>query len=116
MSGITAIISRYNHPTVEGRKKHLSYARAAAYDCLDRGESPVAIHLVLGDANQDESPEVRTQALRASEDILRIAERAAVYSDFGISEGMEYEIRIAGYLGKSIEYRTLPDYQGIDIL
>lgn len=110
---VVAIISPYRGSCPEHQAYNLAYAKAAARDSFDRGEAPVAIHLVLGDANEVENPELRSQALEASATILHRVDRLAIYIDLGYSEGMIFEIEQAGLGIKPVEWRRIegwPDY------
>lgn len=70
--------------------RNLRYARAALRDCLDRGESPLASHLlytqpgILDDANPDE----RTLGIAAGIAWAKCCDRAVFYVDLGWSNGM----------------------------
>jgi hypothetical protein len=43
----------------------------------------------------------------------RVAEATVVYTDFGLSRGMEYGIAAARTAGRPIEFRSLPDWPGL---
>lgn len=93
---------------------NVSYARACVRDCLKRGEAPIASHLlytqpgILDDANDEE----RQIGIRAGLSWLLVAEATVVYTDLGVSNGMEQGITAAKALGVSIEYRTLASFNG----
>lgn len=102
-----AIVSPYNASTEARRTRNVEYARSAAWDALSRGEAPIAIHLVLGDPREEESPEARTLALQASKAILQHVQKVVVYTDLGYSPGMRYEIEEAKRMHKDVEFRSL---------
>jgi len=39
--------SPYSAPTIDGIAHHIDYARACLRDCIQRGEAPIAPHLLL---------------------------------------------------------------------
>ena len=85
------------------------YARACLRDCLDRGESPLASHLlytqrgVLRDGNADE----RARGIAAGLAWGAAADATVVYRDRGISAGMRIGIDAAKAAGRPVEYRSL---------
>lgn len=85
------------------------YARAAMHDCLMRGEAPYASHLlytqpgVLRDTNEVE----RAIGINAGFAWRQVAELTVVYTDLGISKGMQYGIDDAAKRGCPVEYRSL---------
>lgn len=90
---------------------NVAYARACVLDCLRRGESPIASHLLFTQPGitDDNNPEERTLGIEAGLAWCRVADASVVYTDRGISPGMEIGIRRAIAAGKEIEYRRLPD-------
>jgi hypothetical protein len=86
-----------------------AYARRCVKDCIDRGEAPFASHLLYTQPGvlRDDLPEERRLGIAAG---LAVAERAdltVVYTDLGISQGMEYGIDHAEQCGRPVEYRTI---------
>lgn len=90
-------------------EKNLEYARLCVKDSLDRGESPIASHLlytqkgILDDNNESE----RKQGIDTGLEWLKVADGHVVYIDLGISKGMEYAINKALYLGLKVEFRKI---------
>lgn len=89
------------------RQSRLDYVRRAVKDSLDRGESPVAPHLMLHGVLDDDRPSERQIGIDAGLAVLGAVERLVVYEDHGITEGMEAEIEAAREMGMPIEYRRL---------
>ena len=91
---------------VEG---NVAYARACVRDALARGEAPFASHLLYTQPGilRDEVPAEREQGIAAALAWYRGADAAVVYTDRGISRGMEFGIAAAKAAGKPIEYRSL---------
>jgi hypothetical protein len=86
---------------------NVAYARECLLDCLRRGESPLAGHLlytqVLSEAKE------RRLGLNAHLRWIECADCLVVYTDRGISPGMQEAIEIAADEGTTpIEFRKLP--------
>jgi len=92
-------------------ERNLKYARLCIKDCIRRGEAPIASHLLFTQPNilDDNIPEERTTGMNAGFAWNRHADIIVVYSDFGVSSGMETGIQVASLLGKPIVFRKLPD-------
>jgi hypothetical protein len=88
---------------------NLKYARACLRDCLMRGESPVASHLLLTQEGvlDDADPIERAVGINAGHAWMHGAHAVVVYADRGISRGMEAGIRTAVFHGLEVEYRKL---------
>jgi hypothetical protein len=89
---------------------NLEYARACIRDCLMRGEAPFASHLLYTQAGVlDDTVKVeRVHGINAGHAWMHGAQAVVVYTDRGISRGMEQGIRSATINKVPIEYRTLP--------
>lgn len=90
-------------------EKNLRYLRACMRDCLQRGETPYASHGLYTQAGvlRDEVSEEREWGIQAGFAWREVSEKTVVYTDLGMSRGMEYGIAHASELGHQIEYRTL---------
>jgi hypothetical protein len=90
-------------------ENNIKYARACIRDCILRGESPYASHLLYTQEGilDDNIPEERTLGIEAGFVWRKAAEATVVYTDRGISKGMEYGITHAQSIGHPIEYRRL---------
>jgi hypothetical protein len=88
---------------------NLKYARSALCDCLLKGEAPFASHLLYTQPGilRDEVIEERQWGIDAGLAWGAVAAATVVYTDRGISRGMEYGIAAAKVAGRPIEYRTL---------
>jgi hypothetical protein len=88
---------------------NVEYARACVRDSLSRGEAPIASHLLYTQPGilRDEVPEERQWGIDAGLAWSGKAEATVVYTDRGISRGMEYGIANAERAGRPIEYRGL---------
>lgn len=88
---------------------NVAYARACIRDALTRGEAPIASHLLYTQPGilRDDVPAERAQGVGAGLAWYRVADAAVVYTDRGISRGMETGIAAAKAAGKPVEFRTL---------
>ena len=95
-------------------ERNIEYARACVRDSLLRGEAPIASHLLYTQEGilDDDIPEERQHGIDAGLACRSVAEATVVYTDHGISKGMEYGIAAAEASGVHVEYRTL--YSGPD--
>jgi hypothetical protein len=91
----------------------LDYARACLKDCLLRGEAPFASHLLYTQPGvlDDTIPEEREHGIHAGLAWAEVAVMAVIYTDRGISRGMQYSITKHMDRGVHVEYRTLPGWQ-----
>lgn len=89
--------------------QNITYARRCMRDCLERGENPYASHLLFTQEGilDDNDPEERTWGIDAGLDWGQFAEKTVVYTDRGMSSGMQYGIKNAEKVNRPIEYRTL---------
>lgn len=90
-------------------EKNVTYARACVKDCLRRGESPVASHLLFTQPGilDDSKEKERVKRIDAGHIWIFVCDAMVVYEDLGISKGMEQGIALARMLGKPIEYRKI---------
>lgn len=88
---------------------NVEYARKCVRDALARGEAPIASHLLYtqpGILNDSDGVE-RQWGIDAGLAWRRVAEATVVYTDRGLTKGMEYGIATAKASGIPIEYRSL---------
>lgn len=94
--------------TSEKIKANEEYAIRCARDSYNRGEIPFASHLLytrfMDDLNKIERRDGIRFGLKIGE---AAAERAAVYTDLGISDGMAQGITFWESLGVPVEFRRL---------
>lgn len=88
---------------------NMTYARACIRDCLMREESPAASHLLYTQPGvlDDADPQQRAMGINAGHAWFHGAHAVVVYTDRGISKGMEAGIGAAKTFGIPIEYRSL---------
>lgn len=94
---------------IDARTLNVEYARRALRDSLLRGEAPIASHLLYTQPGvlRDEVPEERHHGITAGLAWRKVAEASVVYTDLGVSPGMEYGIAAAREAGIPVEYRTI---------
>lgn len=86
-----------------------AYARACLRDSLEHDEAPIASHLLYPAVLDDTVPIDRIWGINAGFAWLKVAEAMVVYTDRGISSGMEAAITAAEAIGLPVEYRTLAE-------
>lgn len=89
--------------------ENTEYARRCVRDSLSRGEAPIASHLLYTQPGilDDDVPSERQWGIDAGLAWRVVAEASVVYTDRGISRGMEYGIAAAEKTGKPVEYRSI---------
>lgn len=101
----------YGSKDEEKIRRNLLYARACVRDCLIKGETPFASHLFFTQPGilDDNIPEEREMGINAGKDLIESLPNivTVVYTDLGISEGMQYGIDRAVKNKRSVEHRTL---------
>jgi len=90
-------------------EKNTRYARDAMHDCLMRGEAPFASHLLYTQPGvlDDDIPDERDLGIRAGLEWGEDAHATVVYTDHGISKGMQRGIARASRAGRRVEFRSL---------
>lgn len=88
---------------------NVEYARKCVRDSLSRGEAPIASHLLYTQPGilDDDIKQERQWGIDAGLAWRRVAEASIVYTDRGISRGMEYGIDAASKAGIQIVYRSI---------
>lgn len=84
--------------------RNVRYARRAMLDSLERGEAPYASHLLYTQVLSDANPEQRQRGLEAGWAWQSSADAIVVYTDWGISPGMQAAIDMATI---PVEYRSI---------
>lgn len=92
---------------------NVRYARACMHDCLTRfHEAPFASHLLYTQAGVlfDDVTDERNLGIDAGLTIGARLEKTVVYTDLGISPGMELGIERARAACRPVERRTVPGW------
>lgn len=93
---------------------NVAYARRCVRDSLSRGEAPIASHLLYTqpDILNDDDPTERQWGIDAGLAWKAVADASVVYTDLGISRGMQYGIDAAKAAGIPVEFRSIPQTKG----
>jgi hypothetical protein len=88
---------------------NVDYARRCLRDSLARGEAPIASHLLYTQPGvlRDQDPVERQWGIAAGLAWRCVAEASVVYTDRGITKGMEYGIAAARSAGIPVELRQI---------
>jgi hypothetical protein len=89
------------------RWRNQVYARRCLRDCLARGESPFASHLIYPQVLRDDRANERALGIAAGLAWGEAADATVVYIDRGISGGMWQGIAAAERAGRTVETRSL---------
>jgi hypothetical protein len=89
-------------------EQNIRYARLCALDCYRRGGAPYASHLLCTQFLDDATPEERAGGMQVGASWNDAAEKAEVFTDFGVSGGMSAGIAQHSENGTPIEHRQLP--------
>ena len=95
-------------------ERNTEYARACVRDSLERDEAPIASHLLYTQPGilNDEVAVERQWGIDAGLAWRAVAEASVVYTDHGITRGMEYGITAAENAGITVEYRKILNDEG----
>lgn len=97
------------------RRLNIRYARRCVRDALQRGESPLASHLLYTQKGilDDAKPTERQLGINAGLAWKSVAEASVVYTDRGITNGMRYGIDAAKAAGIPVEFRSILSRGGV---
>ena len=104
---LTIIESPYKWKDYSELEENIEYAKRCMRDSLDRWEAPMISHLLYTQVLDDTIPEERELWINAWLAWWEKAELTAVYTDRGISNGMEYWIERAKLEWRLVEFRSL---------
>jgi len=89
--------------------RHVFYAREAMRHSLEvKFEAPLPSHLLYTQVLDDDIPLHREIGIGAGMAWLQRADYVVLYTDFGVSKGMEYARKLAESLGLDVVKRQLP--------
>ena len=91
-------------------ERNLAYLRAALHDCLMRGEAPFASHGLYTQVLDDTVPEERDHGIQAGFAFREVSNYTVVYTDLGISPGMQLGIDHSHSKSIPAKFRTLPGW------
>lgn len=87
---------------------NLQYAMACMKDCIDRDEAPFASHVLYPLILEDSDPDERETGMSCGQEWMLAADLVAVYTDMGVSTGMQNDLDFARNHNIRVMYRTLP--------
>ena len=87
--------------------RNKAYLDRCLLDSLRRVEAPIASHKIFTDILDDNSPNQRNIGIKAGLAWIQVADLMAVYTDFGISDGMENAMSRARLHKIPIELREI---------
>lgn len=90
-------------------ERNVEYARACMKDSLNRGEAPIASHLLYTQEGilDDNIPNQRELGINAGLAWLKVADAQVFYIDYGMSRGMMAAENYAKRFDVKIEYRKI---------
>lgn len=96
-------------PFAGDEARNIAYGRRCLHDSLMRGEAPIASHLLYTQPGvlDDAIPQERTLGIDAGLAWKAVAQASVVYTDYGISQGMQHGIDVAIAAGLRVERRTI---------
>lgn len=97
------------------RDRIWKYLRAALRDCLMRGEAPFASHALYTQPGvlDDWIPEQRAHGINAGFEWGDLAEVRVVYTDLGVSGGMQKGIDRSKQQDQLVELRSIPNWDAL---
>lgn len=97
---------------------NVKYSRECIKDCINRGESPFASHLLYTQKGilDDTVPEERRKGIDAANGWLEVADYTAVYMDLGVTRGMLEGVVKTARLHKPVRLRWLRESRPEQIL
>lgn len=97
---------------------NVKYSRECLKDCLNRGESPYASHLLYTQKGvlDDSIPEERRKGIDAANNWLEVTDCVVVYMDLGVTRGMLIGVMKAARMGKPVRLRWIREHRPEEIL
>lgn len=86
---------------------NVEYAKLCMKDALSRNEAPMVSHLLYTQCLDDKDPYERELGIKAGLAFKSVVNKTVVYTDLGISNGMQYGIDDAIKNNREIEYRKI---------
>lgn len=96
------ICSPYRAKTEAELDNHIDYAQELTRKAIAAGLAPITPHLYLTQVTNDEIPEQRAQGLEAGQALLLLCDCVIIGNRYGVSAGMQAEIKLAEQQGVAI--------------
>lgn len=109
---LVVIESPFRGASEADREINVRYARAAMADCINRGEAPLASHLLYPRILDEDVPRERALGIAAGLEWARRADLAVFYVDRGWSEGMKAAREFYDRNRIPMEYRSIAGWAG----
>ena len=94
------------------RRRNMRYLEACIRDSMLRyGEAPFASHRMYPGALDDDVPSERNLGIEGGFVWGDLASKRIIYTDEGISTGMEWGIKRAKAIGQAVEFRIVPGWK-----
>lgn len=101
------VVSPYSATEKTQLEGNVAYAVMAMRDCFARGEAPYVGHIMYPCVLRDDVPEERTLGMESAWGFLARCDLMVVYTDRGVSIGMQADINEAKRLGVPIVTRQI---------
>ncbi len=98
------ICSPFRADTKEEHRRNFDYTKGFAFFVCSQGKLPVAPHLMYPVFLDDDDIDEHCYGMLCALELLSRCDEVWVAEDFGISQGMEYEIQTAKKLGIPVRY------------
>lgn len=96
------ICSPYRAKTEAELDNHIDYAQEITSKAMAAGLAPITPHLYLTQVTNDEIPEQRARGLEAGQALLLLCDCVIIGNRYGVSAGMQAEIKLAEQQGVAI--------------
>lgn len=96
------ICSPYRAKTEAELDNHIDYAQEITSKAMAAGLAPITPHLYLTQVTNDEIPEQRARGLEAGQALLLLCDCLLIGNRYGVSAGMQAEIKLAEQQGVAI--------------
>ena len=96
------ICSPYRAKTETELDNHIDYAQEITSKAMAAGLAPITPHLYLTQVTNDEIPEQRARGLEAGQALLLLCDCLLIGNRYGVSAGMQAEIKLAEQQGVEI--------------
>lgn len=90
--------------------RNIEYAKEITRAAIKQGYAPITPHLYITKCLNDRIPEQRERGISVGIALLDVCEIVIVGTDYGISDGMQNEIKIAKEKGIQVAFVTAKNF------
>lgn len=108
MPALVILESPFKGANAKEFERNVLYAQFCVLDSLQKGEAPYASHLLYTQVLNEQDPAQRSFGIDAGLEFGTVCSKSVVYTDLGISSGMQKGIDHALRHGREVQMRTLP--------